>query len=164
MQHVSWTAFALQEQLINKDIPFLSSALPDEFSAVLVKGRSNYVGLRRLAQTSKRQELLFADREQLEQLWQIEDWAYKTTDGSRADLPVLPRGDVWDRVRSEHGNCMGRRCTYYGKCHYQHARRRDRAASGSTRGPPCRRGGSPGTSRPPRGHPPPRRAGRGSTA
>ncbi|MCB9850955.1 MAG: DEAD/DEAH box helicase [Phycisphaerales bacterium] len=125
---ISTHTIALQEQLINKDIPFLASALPDEFSAVLVKGRGNYIGLRRLAQASKRQELLFPDNEQLEQLWQIEDWAYKTTDGSRADLPVLPRGDVWDRVRSEHGNCMGRRCAYYGKCHYQHARRRARNA------------------------------------
>jgi ATP-dependent DNA helicase DinG len=125
---ISTHTIALQEQLIEKDIPFLASALPDEFSAVLVKGRSNYIGLRRLAQASQRQTSLFADREQLEQLWQIEDWAYKTTEGSRSDLPVLPRSDVWDRVRSEHGNCMGRRCRYYDKCHYQQARRRARNA------------------------------------
>ena len=33
----------LQEQLVQKDIPFLQSVFPDEFSVVLVKGRSNYV-------------------------------------------------------------------------------------------------------------------------
>lgn len=125
---ISTHTIALQEQLIEKDIPFLSSVLPEEFAAVLVKGRSNYIGLRRLAQTSRRQEQLFKSREQMEQLWQIEDWAYKTTDGSLADLPVAPRSDVWDRIKSEHGNCMGRRCAYYSKCHYQQARRRARNA------------------------------------
>ena len=45
---VSTHTIALQEQLINKDIPFLRSVMKDEFTAVLVKGRSNYISLRRL--------------------------------------------------------------------------------------------------------------------
>jgi ATP-dependent DNA helicase DinG len=125
---ISTHTIALQEQLIEKDIPFLSAVLPNEFTAVLVKGRSNYVGLRRLAQTSKRQDVLFPIPGQTEQLWQIEDWAYKTTDGSLSDLPITPDHEVWDSVKSEHGNCMGRRCSYYDKCHYQQARRRMRNA------------------------------------
>ncbi len=125
---ISTHTIALQEQLFEKDIPFLASVLPDEFSAVLVKGRSNYIGLRRLAQASRRQDLLFQSREHVESLWQIEDWAYKTTDGSLADLPVAPPYPVWEKVKSEHGNCMGRRCSYYDKCHYQQARRRARHA------------------------------------
>ena len=46
---ISTHTIALQEQLIEKDIPFLQSVFPQEFSAVLVKGRSNYLGIRRLA-------------------------------------------------------------------------------------------------------------------
>src|SRR5262245_46068713 len=45
---VSTHTISLQEQLITKDIPFLNAVLPVEFSAVLVKGRSNYISLRRL--------------------------------------------------------------------------------------------------------------------
>src|SRR5580693_8835754 len=45
---VSTHTIALQEQLLNKDIPFLRSVMKDEFTAVLVKGRSNYISLRRL--------------------------------------------------------------------------------------------------------------------
>ena len=45
---VSTHTIALQEQLLRKDIPFLRSVMPQEFSAVLVKGRSNYISLRRL--------------------------------------------------------------------------------------------------------------------
>ena len=38
---VSTHTISLQEQLIHKDIPFLQTVMPKEFSAVLVKGRSN---------------------------------------------------------------------------------------------------------------------------
>ena len=47
----SWSArtpSALQEQLIQKDIPLLRSVIPNEFTAVLVKGRGNYLSRRRL--------------------------------------------------------------------------------------------------------------------
>src|SRR3981189_1920577 len=40
---ISTHTISLQEQLIRKDIPFLQSVMPQEFSAVLVKGRSNYL-------------------------------------------------------------------------------------------------------------------------
>ncbi|MFQ6047790.1 MAG: ATP-dependent DNA helicase, partial [Phycisphaerae bacterium] len=121
---ISTHTIALQEQLLNKDIPFLNAIIPAEFSAVLVKGRSNYLDLRRLEYASKRQASLFSSDEQLQELWRIEDWAYKTSDGSLSDLSPQPSAAVWDRVRSEQGNCMGRRCRYYRKCFYQRARRR----------------------------------------
>src|SRR5260370_30807332 len=45
---VSTHTISLQEQLVQKDIPFLQSVMPREFSAVLVKGRGNYISLRPL--------------------------------------------------------------------------------------------------------------------
>src|SRR4026207_1272406 len=44
----------LQEQLMEKDIPFLQSILPKNFTAACMKGRNNYVCLQRLkrAETS----------------------------------------------------------------------------------------------------------------
>ena len=45
---ISTHTISLQEQLIQKDIPLLNSVIPREFSAVLVKGRSNYLSLRRM--------------------------------------------------------------------------------------------------------------------
>ena len=50
---------ALQEQLIRKDIPVVSAVMPREFSAVLVKGRGNYISLRRLALAKERQGSLY---------------------------------------------------------------------------------------------------------
>lgn len=121
---ISTHTIALQEQLVAKDIPLLQAVIEDEFSAVLVKGRGNYVSLRRLAQTSQRQDQLFAEPEMLRSLHTVEDWAYKTDDGSLATLPQLERASVWDKVQSDAGNCMGRRCPTYEKCFYQRARRR----------------------------------------
>src|SRR5919205_2216167 len=56
---ISTHTISLQEQLIDKDIPLLRSVYPDEFTAVLVKGRGNYLCQRRLEQTRSRQTYLF---------------------------------------------------------------------------------------------------------
>jgi len=130
---VSTRTIALQEQLIDKDIPFLQSALDESFNAELVKGRNNYVCLRRLKQASERQNTLFPNKPLLRVLHAIEDWAYQTQDGSLSDLPAGARipsrtHEVWEKVRCEHGNCLARRCPMYGPCFYQRARRRAEAA------------------------------------
>lgn len=121
---ISTHTIALQEQLIQKDIPFLQQALGVDVKAELVKGRTNYIGLRRLKQSSAKQKSLFTSRTQLAVLHGIEDWAYQTLDGSLSDLAEPPLPEVWDKVRSEHGNCLGRRCPHYEPCFYQRARRR----------------------------------------
>ncbi len=121
---ISTHTIALQEQLIQKDIPFLREALDVPFSAELVKGRNNYVGLRRLKQASSRQRSLFSTGTQLAALHALEDWAYETQDGSLSDLSEAPPPEVWEKVRSEHNNCLGRRCPMYEPCFYQRARRR----------------------------------------
>jgi len=121
---VATNTIALQEQLIDRDIPLLRAALPVEFSAVLVKGRGNYLSVRRLMLASRRQERLFAGAAEVESLHTIEDWAYETRDGTLATLPTLQRMSVWEKAQSDAGNCMGRKCPTYDKCFYQAARRR----------------------------------------
>ncbi len=121
---ISTHTIALQEQLINKDIPQLHAVMPQEFSTVLMKGRQNYVGLRRMEQAFTRQNLLFSSSRQMDDLWRIREWTRTTSDGSLSDLDREPQYEVWDKVRSEHGNCMGHRCSYFRDCFYQKARRR----------------------------------------
>src|SRR5437764_3959875 len=82
---ISTHTISLQEQLIDKDIPLLQSVYPDEFTAVLVKGRSNYLCKRRLEQTRARQGVLFDHDKALQSLWMVEQWAGETTDGSLAE-------------------------------------------------------------------------------
>ncbi len=59
---VSTHTISLQEQLISKDIPLLNSVIPLEFSAVLAKGRGNYISLRRLRQAVQRASNFFHGR------------------------------------------------------------------------------------------------------
>lgn len=121
---VSTHTISLQEQLMRKDIPFLRSVMPIEFTAVLVKGRGNYLSLRRMNNALVRAGNLFSDDEQFRQLRQIEAWAKTTDDGSLSDLDFRPQSVVWDEVASDHGNCMGRKCPFYKDCFYYRARRR----------------------------------------
>ena len=121
---VSTHTIALQEQLIRKDVPFLQEALGEPFRAELVKGRQNYVSLRRLQGLSEKQNTLLPNLFLRDALHAVEDWAYRTEDGSLASLPQQPPLDVWEKVRSEHNNCLGRRCPTYDLCFYQRARRR----------------------------------------
>jgi ATP-dependent DNA helicase DinG len=121
---VSTHTISLQEQLINKDLPLLNSVIPREFSAVLVKGRRNYVSLRRLHAAVVRSGSLFDSDEAGDQLRNIRAWSELTVDGSLSDLEYKPLPQVWDEVASDHGNCMGRRCPTYGKCFYYQDRRR----------------------------------------
>ncbi|MCX7406851.1 MAG: DEAD/DEAH box helicase [Planctomycetales bacterium] len=121
---ISTHTISLQEQLITKDIPFLNAVLPVEFSAVLVKGRSNYVSLRRLKGAVERSHSLFSRPDEMDHLKNIVEWSSNTGDGSLSDLSFKPLPQVWDEVRSEHGNCLGKSCPTYESCLYYRARRR----------------------------------------
>jgi ATP-dependent DNA helicase DinG len=121
---ISTHTISLQEQLIAKDIPFLNAVLPVEFSAVLVKGRSNYVSLRRLKGAVDRSNALFAQPEEMQHLGQLVEWSRHTGDGSLSDINFKPVSSVWDEVKSEHGNCLGKSCPTYNDCLYYRARRR----------------------------------------
>jgi ATP-dependent DNA helicase DinG len=125
---ISTHTIALQEQLVQKDLPFLHEVLGGEFRYELVKGRGNYLGLRRLKNASSRQQALFSGSGLLPVLHRIEDWAYQTQDGSLSDLGEPPPFEVWEKVRSEHDNCLGRKCAYYERCFFQRARRRAETA------------------------------------
>ncbi len=122
---------ALQEQLVRRDIPLLEETIDQwglDTSAlrplvpVLVKGRGNYVSLRRLELASRRQDRLFVDGAQQRSLAVVNEWAQHTTDGSLATLPPLERPGIWDRVQSDSDNCMGRKCPRYADCFYQKSR------------------------------------------
>ena len=121
---VSTHTISLQEQLYERDIPFLNSILPVEFSAVLVKGRSNYISLRRMFGANDRAGSLYSAPEDLRQLEAIVDWSKDSSDGSRSDLDFRPNSTVWDEVQSEHGNCLGKHCDFHEQCFYFRARRR----------------------------------------
>src|SRR5262249_18021095 len=92
-------------------------------SAVLVKGRANYLSLRRLRVAQQRARSLFTDDAEAQQLLQIGRWSRQTRDGSRSDLSFQPALSVWEHVESDSNNCLGRNCADYAQCFYFKARK-----------------------------------------
>jgi len=125
---ISTHTISLQEQLMSKDLPLLRSILDRPFSAVLVKGRGNYLSLRRLENAGRRAVSLFHSQREMDQLRDLTAWAKETKGGSISDLDYRPLPSVWDETASDSGNCMGRKCPTYAKCFYFKARRNVQAA------------------------------------
>lgn len=121
---ISTHTISLQEQLMTKDLPLLKSVIPRECTAVLVKGRRNYLSRRRLDTALARAGSVFQQPEEFEQLRTIQAWSKDTGGGSLSDLAFKPLGSVWDEVASDSGNCMGRKCPTFKDCFYYAARRR----------------------------------------
>jgi len=119
---VSTHTINLQEQLVLKDLPFLTSQPGLECTAALVKGRGNYLCRRKAAQVEEQGPVLIDDDLQRE-LKELLAWARRTTDGSLSDLAVPPRHEVWEQVVSENDNCLRTRCPYYSTCFFYEARR-----------------------------------------
>jgi len=124
---VSTNTINLQEQLVGKDLPFLRRALGQTFTFALVKGRGNYVSIRRAQAAAATAELLL-DTGQAAELESLLAWLEHTRDGSLQDLPFEPTPEVWDEVVSDSDACLRARCPHFKECFYQRARR-DAAAA-----------------------------------
>jgi len=119
---VSTNTISLQEQLINKDIPFLQKIFPHPFKVALAKGRGNYLCLRRLENVITFERGLFQTQDE-DELVRIHQWSAETNDGSRSDLRPQPKANVWDQICSERDLCLGlSKCPYAKQCFYQKAR------------------------------------------
>lgn len=126
---VATRTIALQEQLLEKDLPLLVGALRLEgIRVALAKGRGNYVCQRRLRMARGEGRGLFGRAEEREQLDRLAAWAAESVDGSLSDLSFRPLPQVWEAVCAEQGNCLNRRCAYFERCGYQRSRREMRAA------------------------------------
>lgn len=119
---VSTNTINLQEQLINKDLPWLKENLGIPFTFELGKGRSNYISIRRLHIALEKKATLFDLDSSFEELRAIGEWALQTKDGSKATLSFNPSHQVWDQVQSEKDNCLGRKCPQHAKCFYYKSR------------------------------------------
>jgi ATP-dependent DNA helicase DinG len=113
---VSTNTINLQEQLVRKDLPFLSRALAGEYEIrfAILKGWRNYLCLLRLEQARTMSGELFDDA--LDPLSLIARWSEHTADGSLGDLTETPPPEVWDEVSAEPDLCTRNKCQHFQKC------------------------------------------------
>jgi len=123
---VSTNTINLQEQLVGKDLPILARALGSGEHTptfALLKGWRNYVCLSRLDQAREQVTSLFEDERRAE-LETLAAWAAHSSDGSLADLPDQPSGEVWDAIAAESDLCTRLKCPHFDRCFVFQARRR----------------------------------------
>ena len=124
---VSTNTINLQEQLANQDLPLVQRILGTEVRWALVKGRGNYVSIRRALLASESQESLF-EEDRASEIAGLLKWIRTTEDGSLSDLAHPPSDELWDEVRSDPDVCLRARCPHFQQCFFQKARR---AAAGA---------------------------------
>ncbi len=117
----------LQEQLMEKDIPFLQQILPKKFTAAYMKGRSNYACIYRLLQ-SDHQPILNGVGE-IDHFKEVREWSLETKTGDRAELTYLPENlPFWNRINAKSETCIGQKCADFEPCFITRMRARAETA------------------------------------
>lgn len=111
---VSTNTISLQEQYLYKDIPLLQKIVPNKLEAVLLKGRGNYLGIRRLEEHMLEQEV--DDR--------ILDWIEDTETGDMSELDFMPPYETWYEINSNSDDCLRNKCPKFSSCFYFDMRRK----------------------------------------
>jgi len=118
---ISTATHALQEQIFEKDLPFVREVLAEhgiELRAALMKGLPNYLCKRRFSERMRSGEPVNAD------LARIERWAAETRTGDRAELAELgENAAAWRDVQSGADTRIGAGCKYHDECFVTQMRR-----------------------------------------
>jgi ATP-dependent DNA helicase DinG len=113
----------LQEQLMDKDIPFLQETLPAKFRAAVMKGRNNYACLHRIKRAETMPVLDGLD--QIDQFDEVFRWSMKTETGDRAELSNLPENlPFWRHIDARSDTCLGQKCADFEPCFVTKMRQR----------------------------------------
>ena len=124
---VSTNTINLQEQLAGKDLPLVRRILDADVRWALVKGRGNYVSIRRALLAADTQTSLFEEDRSAE-VRALLEWMRSTEDGSLSDLGFQPSEELWEEVQSDPDVCLRARCPHFQECFYQRSRRRAASA------------------------------------
>jgi len=112
---ISTATKSLQEQLYQKDIPFLQKHFAPNLRVAVMKGRSNFLCVEKLNQVGN--QALLRGMEELDAYRQIKDWAKLTETGDRAELTFLPDdSDLWTRLDARRDTCTGQKCPSFNPC------------------------------------------------
>jgi ATP-dependent DNA helicase DinG len=116
---ISTGTIPLQEQLHTKEIPLLQRLLPRPLRVALVKGRQNYLCLRRLEQAHGTPLV----EEELEEWERLVEWSEVTRSGDRSEWETPLSSRLWKEVQTESESCQRSQCPLYQQCFYYRSRR-----------------------------------------
>jgi len=112
---VSTATKSLQEQLFQKDVPFLQKHFAPNLKAALMKGRSNFLCRQKVHQMEGQPVLKGID--EVDWFSQIRDWEKLTETGDRSELTFLPDdAELWSRIDARSDLCTGQKCAEFQRC------------------------------------------------
>jgi ATP-dependent DNA helicase DinG len=112
---ISTATKSLQEQLYQKDIPFLQKHFAPNLKVAVMKGRSNFLCISKLNQIVD--QSLLKGMDELDALQQIKQWSKLTETGDRAELTFLPDDSpLWTRLDARRDTCTGQKCPSFNPC------------------------------------------------
>jgi ATP-dependent DNA helicase DinG len=112
---ISTATKSLQEQLYQKDIPFLQKHFAPELKVAVMKGRSNFLCRAKLHQIADQPVLKGMD--EIDAFRQIQQWSKLTETGDRAELTFLPDdSELWSRLDARRETCTGQKCPEFNQC------------------------------------------------
>lgn len=119
---VSTATKNLQEQLYFKDIPFIRQHLMPDIRVCVMKGRSNYVCLKKLDDFIHMPALF--PTEETELFEAIRPWTETTASGDRAELDLIgDHSPLWRAFDAGRETCVGQECEQLNSCWVIKARR-----------------------------------------
>ena len=112
---ISTATKSLQEQLFQKDVPFLQKHFAPNLKVAVMKGRSNFLCIAKLNETQD--QALLKGMEEVDYFRQIKDWTKLTETGDRAELTFLPDdSELWGRLDARRDTCTGQKCPSFNPC------------------------------------------------
>ena len=112
---ISTATKSLQEQLHQKDVPFLQKHFAPELKAAVMKGRSNFLCRAKLHQLAD--QPMLKDLDEVDEFRQIREWSKLTETGDRAELTFLPdESELWSRLDARRDTCTGQKCPEFNQC------------------------------------------------
>ena len=112
---ISTATKSLQEQLYQKDIPFLQKHFAPNLKVAVMKGRSNFLCLAKMHALAD--QPMLKGMEEVDAFREIRDWAKLTETGDRAELTFLPDdSELWSRIDARRDTCTGKKCPEFERC------------------------------------------------
>src|SRR5712671_2386567 len=112
---ISTATKSLQEQLYQKDIPFLKKHFAPNLKVAVMKGRANFLCISKLNQMQD--QALLRGMDEMDAFRQIKDWAKLTEAGDRAELTFLPDdSELWGKLDARRDTCTGKNCPSFNPC------------------------------------------------
>ncbi|NOY86241.1 MAG: helicase [Deltaproteobacteria bacterium] len=119
---VSTRTINLQEQHLRQDLPLVQKALGEPFKAVLIKGRGNYLCLRKRDLLDNDSGELLLDFDDVLEVRELIEWSRMTSDGTLSDLSFVPGDANWNLLKAESDSCLRARCPHFSDCFFYRSR------------------------------------------